>query len=587
MKRFLFLLVSIITVTGVEAVKFTASPLDDGRSCCITGIEEDHATVSGDLSVPQSLYLNGKVYEVTTIAMGALNDFPYVTRVIIPASVTRIGQVSYQYEYFETGNFYNCPMLRDFYVGQTNPEFSHNGQGMLLAREGQYLLRCPQAVTLDGGTLTVPAQVQNICPGAFNGVSALVTLVFEHLKEIYYNGGINSCVNLSSIRVNKSDFFTATDGVLYHRQGRLISFPPKKMLGQFTLPQNITEIGYMAFANTFYLAEVNFNTKLNRIREYAFYRSNVKRVNVPGSVTEIGEHAFSEAPQLNSLTFRCGLNEIPAGMAAGCPKLEKVEYQKSSPLKIKAGAFKNCESLTDYPFTAASYLADSVFYNTGFTEVVYDAGKPAEDSYNSGYYIFGGCKNLKKMDFSAVDCNESSFVLPCKVGDGCTELTELILARDTYIAIPNAMQDDWYPFGKHCKLKNIHVYSFRKAQERPVFHWGNGGTVKPNIYVLRNGLGADAPAPTDNLCAGDQYTTVKPIYYYESVRPALSYSTGNATFYIPGGAMEFFSEALDAGAYVEEFYRFNPGSEPDGSLSVALKVVFPDMVKLESMKVNG
>ncbi|MDE7427413.1 MAG: hypothetical protein K2M79_06400, partial [Muribaculaceae bacterium] len=47
-----------------------------------------------------------------------------------------------------------------------------------------------------------------------------------------------------------------------------------------------------------------------------------------------------------------------------------------------------------------------------------------------------------------------------------------------------------------------------------------------------------------------------------------------------------FSEALDAGAYVEEFYRFNPGTEPDGSLSVALNVVFPDMVKLESMKVN-
>ncbi|MDE7426565.1 MAG: leucine-rich repeat domain-containing protein, partial [Muribaculaceae bacterium] len=564
MVKKILLFLAVLTAFNLQAVTFKGEPISGTSNCRIVGIAEDHASVNGDLNIPMSLYINGRVYQVTEIASGALNDFPNVTRILLPGSVTNIGGLTESFKKGPLYNFFGCPKLKEFYVASNNPMFSHNSQGLLLKTDGKDLVRCPQAVSTENGTLKVGGNVNAICEEAFSEVTTVVRLEIEYLRAVSYNGGLNSCVNLASIRINNDVFLHTNDDVLIDHTGVLMCFPPKKVLGSYTMPAEVTEIYDFAFANTMYLSTVIFNNNVKKIGPYAFYKANLATVNLSSSVETVEPFAFSEMPRLTTIVTRGDLTELPAGFAAGCPNLTTLNFQKTQPSKLGNGAFKNCTSLADYKFSAATLMGDSVFYNTGFTEVVYGSEAPVQEAARNGYYIFADCKKLARINLSAINCENGQFTLPGKFAPGCPNLTEVEMARNTYIRMPNQFTENWYTFGESCALKKIIMYSFECETFRPAFHWGKGGTAKPNIYILRNGLGADAPAPTDKLCAGDQYTTVKPIYYYESVRPAPSYSTGNATFYIPGGAMEFFSEALDAGAYVEEFYRFNPGTEPDG-----------------------
>ncbi len=112
--------------------------------------------------------------------------------------------------------------------------------------------------------------------------------------------------------------------------------------------------------------------------------------------------------------------------------------------------------------------------------------------------------------------------------------------------------------------------------------------VKPHIFMKVDGLvGADENAAcVQGEFASSDGREFKPIFYWESPYPSNRYAIPGASYYIPGGAMERFSQATDAGCYVEEFFRLEFLTVNNG-LVISLKEVFPEMVKLKKIETDA
>ncbi|MBD5235230.1 MAG: hypothetical protein HDS61_02275, partial [Barnesiella sp.] len=142
-------------------------------------------------------------------------------------------------------------------------------------------------------------------------------------------------------------------------------------------------------------------------------------------------------------------------------------------------------------------------------------------------------------------------------------------------------------FGGACSINKVIMHRFTRQGSLPVFSWNSSKTVRPNIYMKLNGTSDNAGAPTHNLCTCYDATEVRPIYYYERYAPLAKYVDSNASYYVPGGCLSYFQDAIDAGCYVEEMFRFDSYAGKNGYFTVELKEVYPDMIELVSLRVNN
>ena len=412
MNKLLLLAVGLATCINAHAVIFTAEKIDDAKKTCrLTGFASpDDRLVSGVVAIPSVITIDNYPYTVTEIKQNALIDMPNVTKISIPQAVTRIGNVTSAHPASDLYNFTNCPKLEAFSVSTSNSVFASTSAGLLVAGSNtKTLVRVPQAVAVSNGVLKLPSSITALGVSAFAEVSTVTLLALGPVTSYEGNCGLNTMPWCKEISIYATGSTLKTyDGVLADAaHGVLLSFPPRKMQGSFTLPSEITIIGESAFANTFYLSDIIFSSVTN-IRKAAFMGSRIRQFSIPSSVKTISAYAFSLSP------------------------------------------------------------------------------------------------------------------------------------------------------------------------------------VKPHIFMKVDGLvGADENAAcVQGEFASSDGREFKPIFYWESPYPSNRYAIPGASYYIPGGAMERFSQATDAGCYVEEFFRLEFLTVNNG-LVISLKEVFPEMVKLKKIETDA
>ena len=591
MYKFLLLATALTSAINVYAMDFKAEVVDEAKKTCriVDFANPSDQMVSGTVALPSVININNYPYTVTAVKQDAINDLLNATKVIIPASITTIGYASASNPTGDIANFNNCPKLETFEVKGSNSWFKSTSTGLLTAgASSEILVRVPQAIKLSGGQLKLPTDITTLGASAFTGVTTVTTLSLGPVTKYESNCGINSMPWCSDISIydTKSTLKTYNGVLADPAKSTLIAFPARKMQGTFSIPSEITKIGESAFANAFYLSDISFSN-ITDIGKAAFMKSRLRKLALPSTVKTINAFAFADCDELTSLTFKGAVDKLPAHMAKGSAKLTTVTYNAALPKSIGNGAFADCVALTQHPFSNFE-MGDSAFFNTGFETVIFDNSSVADNptSVYSANFAFANCKNLTKIDMtSLVTTPDNRF----NVGDffvyQCPQLTEILFPAYSHF-------QQSYIIGKYAaaiydcrKLKKMILGCYTANGSSPLFILS---PTKPDVFMKIDGLeGANEYGATvkDDFASQDG-GDFKPIFYWESPYPSMSYVINNATYYVPGGAMQNFSEAIDAGCYVEEFYRLKL-STVDNGLVISLKEVFPDMVKLKKVATDA
>ena len=159
--------------------------------------------------------------------------------------------------------------IKEFVVDDENIYYK-SGDGMLLTKDGKYLLECP---TGKGGNLSLPEGIEIVQKDAFSNNGAfserfgdqyqgivemtlpstmkyfdIISIPFD-LKYLYKNDGLlsineDSMVNLHNVRIRSVlGNENIIDGALISDDGKkLVSFSEDNLMLSFTIPDSVTEI---------------------------------------------------------------------------------------------------------------------------------------------------------------------------------------------------------------------------------------------------------------------------------------------------------------------------------------------------------
>ncbi len=213
-------------------------------------------TGSGPVIVPDTI--NG--LRVTSIGARAFWAHPTVTSVIIPDSVTKIGDGAFS--------------AVDSHSGLTNIVV---GNGVKSIGRGAFQF-CEKL-----SVIKIPSQVTSIGIAAFGG-----------------------CFGLKEIIVNTNNAaYSSVDGVLFDKNRTvLIQFPAGKA-GDCVIPEGVTNIAHFALWNCPHLTSVTIPEGITSIGDEEFVAcSMLTTVIIPASVTNIGQDAFNSCVSMKGIYFR-------------------------------------------------------------------------------------------------------------------------------------------------------------------------------------------------------------------------------------------------------------------------------------------
>ncbi len=314
------------------------------------------------VTLPSTLsIIDGKVFEncssltsisipstVKSIGNNAFSNCKSLTSITIPSLVETLGESS----------FYNCTGLTkiDLPLG-------------LKSINSSAFAYCSGITSID-----IPSTVLTIGDKVFEECTALRTIkLSENLQTIGYYG-FYGCINLSNI---------ALPNTLKSMGG--YSFMNCSSLKSIVIPPLITDIG--DFINCTNLTSVTLNSGLKSIS--GFTRCGFSTITLPNTLTSIGYMAFAECKNLTTITIPNSVKSIDDAAFSNCTNLKSVNIP-ASVNDIGVGAFGSCSGLTSiyaYPITPVdmSFSGDG-FYGVNKTTCILYVPLGRKSTYKSTLY---------------------------------------------------------------------------------------------------------------------------------------------------------------------------------------------------------
>ena len=288
---------------------------------------------------------------ITSIGDFAFENCSGLTSITIPDSVTSIGDHA----------FYNCSSLTSITVSENNKYFS-SLNGVLFNKDKTELVTylignerteyaIPDSVTSIGDrafykcssltSIIIPDSVTSIGDHAFHNCSGLTSITIPDSVTSIGDHAFYNC--LTSITVSENNkYFSSLNGVLFNKdKTELITYPIGNERTEYTIPDSVTSIGNFIFYNC----------------------SSLTSITIPDSVASIGNSAFYNCSSLTNIKLPDVIDIISGNTFRDCSSLLNIIIPDSV-TAIKECAFYNCSNLTSItiPDSVAS-IENSAFYN--------------------------------------------------------------------------------------------------------------------------------------------------------------------------------------------------------------------------------
>lgn len=224
----------------------------------------DYLGYGGVLTIPETI--SGK--PVREIKNAFLSHDDGVTQVIIPAGITTIGYLAFDY----------CDTLYTITVDSGNPNYS-SINGALCNKSGTTLISCPPATP---GTYTIPSGITRLDPGFFD-CGNLTQIVFPDSVQYLHFATFNLCSGITEFTVSESNpYFSSTNGILFNKDKTTLIRYPATRSGPYTVPESVEWLDHHSF----------------------FYCRNLTGVIIPATLTDIDFLAFSSCRNLQFVFFQ-------------------------------------------------------------------------------------------------------------------------------------------------------------------------------------------------------------------------------------------------------------------------------------------
>lgn len=173
----------------------------------------------------------------------------------------------------------NCPSLTNILLEETNTHYK-SVNGVVFSYDMKRLIYYPNG--LQDESFTIPDALTDISTDAFEYNTSIKSLTIPSS----YNGAFNvvGLLGLESIEVESgNERYSTLDGVLYSGS-TLIKYPANKLLTNFTVPENVSEIGDYAFYDNQNLVNIDLSL-VTKVGAYAFFQTkNIVELRIPSSV---------------------------------------------------------------------------------------------------------------------------------------------------------------------------------------------------------------------------------------------------------------------------------------------------------------
>ena len=457
-KHFLTLLKQSITVGN----RFTRADITYEVTNMSNGNNEVKvvsSTVSGTLTIPESVLDLNNQYTFKVTAIGSAGTYTNVTAVNLPSTLKTINTNAFSKSQITTinipagtdnifdGAFAQIENLTAITVDAGNSKYTAE-DGVLYEdkSDNKYLKAYPVAKA--GTTFTVPSGVYGVSTNGFQQAKNLTTInlpaSIQDLPTTKEANGFTSATNLTAIKVDPSNTtFKDEDGVVLTLDGKtLVAYPfarhgvvdanyngsvPTMHPGEvYTIPASVETIGKGAFAKAKEITAVKLNN-VKKISEGAFYSvRNLRNIELGASVETIENGAISDTPDLSRFTVDSNNPNYTAdaeGVIYTKNKEELVLYPSgrageystlATTKKIRNRAFYYAQKVTKVNFNSALENIDNDAFQvtTALNEITFAAPSSLKIIGTWVFYMSGLTKlelpaSLKEIGSTAFSKNKN------------------------------------------------------------------------------------------------------------------------------------------------------------------------------------